>query len=283
MSDEKKSGESQVEAVKPALEQAGVDARVESVGNGGYFQDLDFSKLNVSLEEMFKCGVHFGHHKSRKNPKMAKYIFGTKNGINIIDLEKTVQKLEEATKFISELVAENKEIMLVGTKKQAKSIIESAAIRCGVPYVAERWLGGTFTNFSVISARTRFLREGQEKMERGEYAKYTKFEQMKINEELHRLERRMGGIKNMRVLPSAIFVTGIIEDKLAIAEARRKGIPVLALCDTNVDPEGIDYPIPGNDDAVSSLRLMLAYISKAILDGKEKAKAKARPEEKEKK
>jgi small subunit ribosomal protein S2 len=236
-----------------------------------HFADFDFSKLEVSIEEMFKNGVHFGHHKSRKNPKMDEFIFGTRNSINILDLQKTSQKLKTALDFITQAVSEGKEILFIGTKKQAKRLVESAAKRCEVPYVSERWLGGTFTNFSVISKRTRYLREGQEKMKKGGYAHYTKFEQMKIAEELSRLEKKMGGIKNMMRVPDAIFALSVIDDNLAIKEAWVKKIPVVALIDTNTDPCGIDYPIPANEDAVSAIALMLAYVSKAVMDGKEKA------------
>ena len=236
-----------------------------------YFAGFDFPSLKVDMGVMLKNGVHFGHQKSHKNPKMNEYIFGTRNGINIIDLEKTVEKLEEAKKFIEKTVAEGHEILFVGTKKQAKNIVESAAKISGEPYVVDRWLGGTFTNFKNISGRTKYLREGEEKMKRGEYAKYTKFEQMKFAEELERLESRMGGIKNMMKLPGAIFATGVQEDMLAIQEARKRNIPIIALVDTNVDPSIIDYPIPANEDAVSSLRLMVAYVTKAVMDGKEKA------------
>jgi small subunit ribosomal protein S2 len=237
------------------------------------FSDLDFSKLEVSIEKMFKGGVHFGHHKSRKNPKMIPFIFATKENINIIDLEKTRDKLKEAMDFITKIVSENQEILFVGTRKQAKRIVEAGAKKCGMPSVTERWLGGTFTNFSVISTRTRYLREGLEKQAKGEFAKYTKFEQMKKAEELERLERKMGGMKEMTKLPGAIFISSTIEDTIALDEAAIKNIPVIALVDTNVDPTKVDFPIPANEDAVSSLKLMISYIVKAVLDGKEKASA----------
>lgn len=232
------------------------------------FAGFDFKKLEVDVNEMFKNGVYFGHQKARKNPKMEEYIYATKNGINIIDLQKTAEKLKEAQEFVKKTVSEGKEILFVGTKKQAKKIIKSAAEICAMPYVVERWLGGTFTNFGAISKRTRFLNENNEKFEKGEFGKYTKFEQMKMREELKKMEEKMGGIKNMAKLPGAIFVSGVLEDKLAVKEAIIKGIPIVGLVDTNVNPEKIDYPIPANEDAVSSLKLLTAYIVKAVLDGK---------------
>jgi small subunit ribosomal protein S2 len=267
MTEEKKKAEMpEAEAVSAET------SKKQAKSSDDYFADFDFSSLKNDMSMMLKAGVHFGHQKSRRNPKMAEYIFGTRNGVNIIDLQKTSEKLEAASKFIEKAVSEGQEILFVGTKKQAKKLIESGAKRCGSPYVIDRWLGGTFTNFSAISARTRFLRDGEEKFKKGEYDKYTKFEQMKMAEELEKLERRMGGIKNMTKLPGVIFVTGVIEDDLAIKEAIKKNIPIVGLVDTNVDPGRIDYPIPANEDAVSSLRLMIGYVVKAVLSGKEKAR-----------
>lgn len=248
------------------------DSEQKKTASENYFAGLDFSKLEVSIEEMFKSGVHFGHHKSRKNPKMDEFIFGTRNSINIFDLEKTVSMLKSAMDFLAQVVSGGQEILFVGTKKQAKALVESAARECGMPYVSERWLGGTFTNFSIISKRTKYLRDGQEKMKKGEYAQYTKFEQMKIAEELSRLERKMGGIKNMTRLPGAVFALSTIEDNLAIKEAKVKNIPVVALVDSNSSPDGVNYPIPANEDAVSSIRIMLAYVVKAVLLGKKNVK-----------
>jgi small subunit ribosomal protein S2 len=204
---------------------------------------------------------------------MDDFIFGVKNGINILDLQKTAQMLKEALTFIEKVIASGQKILFVGTKKQAKKIVEAAAKRCDMPYVTERWLGGTFTNYSAISGRTRYLRDGQDKMEKGEYGKYTKFEQMKFAEELERLETKMGGIKHMDRLPGAIFVTGVVEDNLAIKEARIKNIPVIALADSNIDPRDIDYIIPANEDAVSSLKILMAYVIKAVLSAKQKVVA----------
>jgi small subunit ribosomal protein S2 len=253
----------------------GNSVKKSEVSEGDYFSDFDFKSLEIRVEDMFRSGVHFGHQKSRKNPKMDPYIFTTRNGINILDLEKTAAKLKETLKFIEDTAAEGKEILFVGTKKQAKKLIRSAAAIVEMPYVSERWLGGTFTNFSVISGRTKHLRESEEKMEKGEYVKYTKFEQMKFKEEIERLERRMGGIKNMTKLPGAIFAISVIDDRLAIKESVEKNIPVVAICDTNSNPDKVDYMIPANEDAVSSLKLILAYVIKAVLSGKEKMKSAA--------
>lgn len=246
-------------------------ASAKSAPVGGIFADVSWPKLEVKIEDMFKAGVHFGHHKSRKNPRMDDFIFGTKNAINIIDLEKTKEKLEEAMKFLAQVAASGQQILFVGTKKQAKKLVEAAAQTCGMPYVSERWLGGTFTNFDIISKRTKYLKDGQEKIKKGEYGHYTKFEQMKIREELDKMETKMGGIKHMNRLPGAVFAISVVEDGLAIKEARKKRVPVVALVDTNINPELVDYPIPANEDAVSSIRLMLSYIVKAVLEGKNKA------------
>lgn len=248
-------------AIQPEKAETSAKAQKKSEN---YFAQLNLAKLEVTLEEMLKNGVHFGHQKARRNPKMDEYIFATRKGINILDLQKTKEKLEEALEFIKKTKSEGKQILFVGTKVQAKDLVREAATFCGMPYVIERWLGGTFTNFKVIRGRTRYLVESQEKMEKGEFKKYTKFEQMKKVEELEKMEKRMGGIKFMSELPAAIFATSVKEDALAIAEAKKIGIPVIALADTNVNPGQVDYPIPANDDAISSLRLMLAYACKAL-------------------
>lgn len=245
------------------------EVKSEIVAGEDYFSNVDFSKLEISLEGMLKAGVHFGHRKSRKHPRMAEYVYTTRKGINIIDLQKTLEKLEEALSFIAKLKSEGKAIILVSTKKQTKDLIKSAAKNCGLSYVVERWLGGTFTNFKIIKERTKYLRESQEMLERGEFKKYTKFEQMKKAEELEKLEKKMGGIKFMNELPGAVFAIDIKEDNLAIKEAHRMGIPVIALADTNNDPTQVEYPIPANDDAVSSIKLILSYVCK-ILKNEEK-------------
>lgn len=230
-----------------------------------YFADFDFAGLKLDLEMMLKAGVHFGHQKSRRDPKMEQYIYTTRKGISIIDLQKTLEKLEEALKFIQEVKSGEKKILFIGTKKQFHDIIKSAALKCQMPYVVDRWLGGTFTNFKVIGSRTKYLKDNLSKMEKGEFKIYTKLEQLKKKEELEKLERKMGGIADMAELPGAVVVTDIREDGLAVKEARQVGIPVVAVADTSCDPTLADYPIPANDDAVSSVRLILAYICKVLI------------------
>jgi small subunit ribosomal protein S2 len=247
-------------------EQAEALVADESVKQENYFSTLDLSKTDGSLEEMMKNGVHFGHQKARRNPKMDEYIFTTRKGINIVDLQKTQEKIKEALQFIQDLKKAGKNILFVGTKIQAKDLVRQVAEASGMPYVSERWLGGTFTNFKAIRGRARYLVDGEAMLEKGEFKKYTKFEQMKKIEELEKMEKRMGGIKNMTEFPAAIFVTNVKEDGLAIAEAKKIGIPVIAIVDTNADPTLVDYPIPANDDAISSIRLILAYAYKAIME-----------------
>lgn len=229
-----------------------------------YFSTLDYSSLELSMEEMLKAGCHFGHQKARRNPKMNEYIFTTKKGINIIDLEKTEEKIKEVLEFVKELKKDGKKILFIGTRPQFKKMIVSAAEFCEMPYVVERWLGGTFTNFKNIRSRTKYLVDSQLKMDKGEFQKYTKFERMKKQEELDKMEERMGGIKNMTELPGAILVTSIKDDMIAIKEAAKVGIPVIAVADTNTDPTVADYPIPANDEALSSIRLILAYVCKTL-------------------
>lgn len=251
-------------AKKPAQSAAGENEKVAE----NYFSTVDFSALQVNMEEMLKAGCHFGHQKSRRNPKMNEYIFTVKKSINILDLEKTEKKTKEALDFIKKLKEDGKQILFVGTRPQLKNMLSSAALHCKMPYVVERWLGGTFTNFKNIRTRTRYLLDSEQKMDKGEYQKYTKFERMKKQEEIDKLEERMGGIKNMNDLPGAIFATSIKDDRIAINEAIKMGIPVIAIADTNTDPTLADYPIPANDDAMSSIKLILSYICKTLGENK---------------
>lgn len=228
------------------------------------FESYDLKSLELTMPALLKAGVHFGHQKSRRNPKMNEYIFTTRNNINIIDLAKTVERMKEALDFVIATKKSGKQILFVGKKKQARDLVIDIAKYTGNPYVVERWLGGTFTNFINIRRRVRHMLRLQEMIVKGDMKKYTKFEQMKKIEEAEKMDRRMGGIADMRDLPGAVFVTDVEADKIAIREAIAMNIPVIALVDTNVNPDGITYPIPANDDAVSSLTMILAHVCKAL-------------------
>ncbi|OGZ33365.1 MAG: 30S ribosomal protein S2 [Candidatus Portnoybacteria bacterium RIFCSPLOWO2_12_FULL_39_9] len=214
-----------------------------------------------TLEEMMKAGVHFGHRTSRWNPKMEPYIFTTRNNVHIIDLEKTYEKLKEALEFLKELKDKKGIALFVGTKISAKKIVEEAAKECGMPYVNERWLGGTLTNFNVISKRLEYFRNLEKKQKSGELEKYTKKERHEFGIELRKSNHTFGGIKEMVKLPDVLFIVDIREDYLAAKEAKMKGIPSVGLCDTNTDPTSVNFPIPSNDDASSALKLMVGAVA----------------------
>lgn len=261
--EEKKSAENAAEATPKSQK--------KSIRKTDVFADYDFDAVELSMEGLLKAGAHFGHQKSRRNPKMDPYIYGIRNGITIIDLAQTVPLMEAALKFLTSVRQSGKKVLFVGTKKQTYDLVVSAANATDNPYVVERWLGGTFTNFKNIRKRTRYLVTMEGAQEKGELKKYTKFEQMKKNEEISKLERKMGGIKNMTDLPGAIFVTDMKEDHLAVKEAQVMNIPVVAIADANINPSDADYPIPANDDAISSLRYILALVCKELgATGKEK-------------
>jgi len=229
----------------------------------------DKQNENLSMMNMLKMGVHFGHKKAKKHPKMDEYIFTMRNGINIFDLSKTISHLNEATRYVKEIISNNGVILFVGTKRQAKNVVQEAAEKCGMPYVTERWLGGTFTNFEKIVTSIKRLETMVEQKESGELEKkYNKKERLEIDREIIRLEKKFGGIKNMKKLPEAIFLVDIKEDQTAVIEASSKNIPIIAVVDTNTDPSKISYPIPANDDAVGSIRIMANTISDAILETK---------------
>lgn len=221
--------------------------------------------FNIDLEEMAQAGVHFGHRTSRLHPKMAPFIDRVRNTVHIIDLKKTAEKLKEALKFIQQLTSEDKTLLLVGTKIQVKNLLKDIAKECQLPYVTERWLGGTFTNFETIKKRIKYFKELENKKKEGKLEKYTKKEKHKIEQELRDLEIKFGGIKNLERLPDAIFVIDMKKNALAVKEARRKGVKVIGICDTNVDPTLADYPIPANDDAISSVKYILEKVKEAIL------------------
>ena len=220
--------------------------------------------FKIDTEEMAKAGVHFGHRTSRIHPKMKPYLYGVRNTVHIIDLEKTKEKFEEALKFIQELISENKILLIVGTKIQVKNLVKDMAKDCNLPYVAERWLGGTFTNFEIIKKRIEYFKDLEKKKAGGELEKYTKKERAKIDQELRDLEIKFGGIKDLEKLPDAIFVLDMKKDNLAVKEARMRGIKVIGISDTNVDPSLADYPIPANDDAISSVKYILEKVREVI-------------------
>lgn len=232
-----------------------------------YFADFDFGAVELTLESLLKAGAHFGHMKSRRHPKMNRFIYTTRNGLAIINLEETLERAKEAARFLAEVQKSGKSILVVATKKQAHDTARSFARRMKFPFVIDRWIGGTFTNFPVIRARAKHLRDTSEKLEKGEFGRYTKFERMKIAEEMEKLEQRMGGIKHMEDLPGAVLLADAKESGIVIREAKRAHIPIVGIADTNADPSDIDYPVPANDDAVSSLRLLFGFFGKEILSG----------------
>jgi small subunit ribosomal protein S2 len=224
--------------------------------------------FNIDIEEMAKVGLHFGHKKSKINPKMEPYLYGVRNGIHIIDLDETKKKLLEALLFIKELIAENKIILIVGTKIQVKELVKNFATECSLPYVSERWVGGTFTNFEVIKKRINYFKDLEEKKNKGELEKYTKKEILGIEKDLQEFNRKFGGIKNLDRLPDAIFVLGIENDALAVKEAGEKNIKIIGISDTNADPTLADFFIPANDDAVSAVKYILDKVKKVILEAR---------------
>lgn len=221
------------------------------------------------MKQLLEAGVHFGHQTRRWNPKMAEYIFTERNGIYIIDLQKTVTKVEEAYEFVKQVAASGKSILFVGTKKQAQESIESEAVRCNMFYVNQRWLGGMLTNFKTIKKRIERLRELEQMENDGTFEVLPKKEVIKLKAEKQKLEKNLSGIKNMDELPGALFVVDPRKEKIAIQEAHKLGIPVVAIVDTNCDPEEVDYPIPGNDDAIRAVKLLTSKIADAVIEAKQ--------------
>ncbi|GAB4374827.1 MAG: 30S ribosomal protein S2 [Calditrichia bacterium] len=235
--------------------------------------------LKVTVENLLKAGVHFGHLTRRWNPKMKPYIFMERNGIHIIDLHKTIQGLERAYNAVKEIAASGDPILFVGTKNQAKEVVKAEAIRAQMPFIVERWLGGTLTNFSTIKKSIRHL-ENLEKMTLdGTIEKYTKKERLHIDREIAKMKKFFEGIQEMKKIPSALFVVDINKEDIAVREANKLGIPVIAIVDTNCDPDSIDYPIPGNDDSTKSITLITRTIADAVLEGRELIQARAAEEE----
>ena len=221
---------------------------------------------SITMKELLEAGVHFGHQTRRWNPKMKRYIYGGRNGIYIIDLHQTLKLFEEARQFIQDVVTQGEVVLFVGTKKQAQEAVEDAAKRCGMYYVNQRWLGGMLTNFRTIQTRIVRLNELKNMEAEGTFEQLPKKEAAKLREEMDRLERFLGGIKDMPKLPGAVFIVDLKKERIALAEARKLEIPVVAIVDTNCDPDEVDYVIPGNDDAIRAIKLISNKIADAILE-----------------
>jgi small subunit ribosomal protein S2 len=240
----------------------------------------------ISMRQMIEAGVHFGHQTRRWNPKMRRFIFGERNGIYIIDLDQTLNRVETAYNFLRDLSANGGNVLFVGTKKQAQDPVREAADRCGMPYVNERWLGGMLTNFGTISLRVNKMLELERQKEIGEFDLMIKKEALLLDRELTKLQRNLGGLRSMKKAPEAIFVLDTMKEHIAVTEANKLGIPVVAVVDTNVDPDSIQFPIPGNDDAIRANALFANVIAEAVLEGRYIASrrpqaASASPEPKE--
>jgi small subunit ribosomal protein S2 len=223
----------------------------------------------VSMKQLLEAGVHFGHQTRRWNPKMEQYIFTERNGIYIIDLQKTVKKLEEAYMVVRDIATSGQEILFVGTKKQAQDSVREEAMRCSMPYVNARWLGGMLTNFNTIQRRIKRLAQLKTMDADGTFDMLPKKEVIKLNLEIEKLEKFMGGITEMRRQPAAMFIVDPRKERIAVAEAKKLGIPIIAIVDTNCDPDEIDYVIPGNDDAIRAVRLISATIANAVIEGRQ--------------
>ncbi|MBE6827956.1 MAG: 30S ribosomal protein S2 [Ruminococcaceae bacterium] len=233
----------------------------------------------VSMKQLLEAGVHFGHQTRRWNPKMAEYIFTERNGIYIIDLQKTVKKLEDAYMVVRDIAAEGEEILFVGTKKQAQDSVKEEAIRCDMPYVNARWLGGMLTNFNTIKRRIKRLEQLQAMKADGTFEMLPKKEAAKLELEIEKLEKFMGGITKMNRQPAAMFIVDPRKERIAVAEAHKLGIPIIAIVDTNCDPDEIDYVIPGNDDAIRAVKLIAGAMADAVIEGRQGMQGSAAVEE----
>ena len=223
----------------------------------------------ISMKQLLEAGVHFGHQTRRWNPKMAEFIFAERNGIYIIDLQKTVRKVDDAYKAVSEAISDGGEILFVGTKKQAQESVKEEAIRCGMHYVNERWLGGMLTNFKTMQARVARLKDLKKMQEDGRMDALTKKEVAKLLHEMEKLERNLGGVTNMKRVPDIMFIVDSRKEHIAVQEARTLGIPIVAIVDTNCDPDEIDYIIPGNDDAIRAIKLIAGRLADAVLEARQ--------------
>ncbi len=223
---------------------------------------------SISVKQLLEAGAHFGHLTGHWHPRMKSYIFTQRNGIHIIDLEQTASMLDRACAYIKELVSNGQSVLLVGTKKQAQEIVEEEAKRCGMYYVNQRWLGGMLTNFATIQARIDYLVRLEDRRDKGELDYLSKKEKLKVEKEIARLNKLLGGFKEMTSLPGAIFIIDPTKEKIALAEAKKVGIPIVAIVDTNCDPTDIDYLIPANDDAIKAIKLICGEVADAVLEGK---------------
>ena len=223
----------------------------------------------ISMKQLLEAGVHFGHQTRRWNPKMAEFIFAERNGIYIIDMQKTVRKVDEAYRAVSEIIADGGEILFVGTKKQAQESIKEEAARCGMYYVNERWLGGMLTNFKTMQLRVQRLKELEKMQEDGRMALLPKKEVAKLEHEMEKLQRNLGGVKQMKRVPDVLFIVDARKERIAIQEARNLGIPIVAIVDTNCDPDEVDFVIPGNDDAIRAIKLITGKLADAVLEAKQ--------------
>ena len=235
----------------------------------------------VAMKQLLEAGVHFGHQTRRWDPKMAEYIFQARNGIHIIDLQKTSKKLDEAYKFIKEQAEEGKTVLFVGTKKQAQECVKEAAQKCNMYYVDQRWLGGMLTNFKTIQGRIERLRELETMAEDGTFEMLPKKEVIGLKAEMEKLEKNLGGIKDMKEMPGVMFVVDPKKERIAVLEAKKLGIPVVGLVDTNCNPEEVDYAIPGNDDAIRAVKLIADVIANAVIEGRQGEDAEVSTDEME--
>ncbi len=234
------------------------------------------------MNDMLKAGVHFGHQKSRWHPKMAPFLFGSRNNLHIIDLEKTLVELEKSLNYVKGLAKEGKTVLFVGTKRQTQDLVRAAAERCGMPYAVERWVGGAITNFEELKKRLKKFEQMKEEVRTGEVEKYIKKEQVEFKKELDKMSKYLTGLVGMEKLPDALYIADLRTEKTALNEAQKKNVPVVAVCDSNVNPEVATYIIPANDDAINSIKMIVDLVADAILEGKaegEKAKV-AKVEEK---
>ncbi len=234
------------------------------------------SSKQLELKNLLEAGAHFGHQTHKWNPKMKKYVFGERNGIYIIDLGKTIPLAKSAADFIKKTCSEGKPVLFVGTKRQASDAVKKAAEECGAFYVTHRWLGGMLTNYKTITLSVDKLRKVEKMKETGDFSLLTKKERIKIDKEVIKLERNLGGIKDMRKLPGAVVVVDPNNERIAVQEANKLGIPVVALTDTNCDPDGVDFVVPGNDDAIKSVTLFVEYFGNSVVEGTSGSKAKVK-------